>query len=308
VFAKLSAAYEILSDDTQRRLYDKEFQQNTTKKSSSAKAVPTSPRKASSSTSGPSKGKPEGARRYQHTPSSPKKTTTPKGSAFGGPPSTPNSAAKHKPAESPTAKKSPHQEHPLTGNSNKNLRTHKKEWKPMDENVRWESAIISNELVCKSGSHQQQQQSHLKGYKFHDPYDVFRKVFREEFGEEFVPGERPKASAAVPPKPSDARALMTTKKQKQPTQKAKNDVDNRALCGRTKTKQIVHDDGRLETVTTTIITRPNGEEERVTKSTFEKLSKEEQEKWNTARKLKSTPKKNMLMLMPSDPPKPKLLM
>ena len=127
-------------------------------------------------------------------------------------------------------------------------------------------ATLSPKAVKKPGTR-------LKGANFRDPYEVFRKVFREEFGEEFVPGKRPKAASVPSPKPTKASFTggNTTPKKHPPK-------DDRALAGMTKTKQILHDNGQVETITTTVITRPNGKQERVVKSSMETLSKAEQAK------------------------------
>ena len=129
----------------------------------------------------------------------------------------------------------------------------------------------------KSGSPKsvkKQPATRLKGAKFGDPYEVFRTVFREEFGEEFVPGKRPKASSVPSPKPS--KPTLTGRNTALP--KKHPPKDDRALAGKTKTKQILHDNGQVETITTTVITRPNGKQEKLVKSSMEKLSKADQAK------------------------------
>jgi hypothetical protein len=131
----------------------------------------------------------------------------------------------------------------------------------------------------------------LKGYKYSDPYEVFRKVFRDEFGEEFVPGARPKKSSPLPPKPKSSSSVKmagsspySAKSGKKPVSQQqrppsfKKQKDGRAMAGKTQTRQILHDNGMVETITTTIIERANGEKERITKSSMEKLSKAEHEK------------------------------
>ena len=120
---------------------------------------------------------------------------------------------------------------------------------------------------------------HMVGNKkFHDPYQVFKAVFREEFGEEYVPGKRPQAASA-PIKMMKQALVLTGSKKKQNMLVVKNDkkkkneneeVDNRPLAMKMKSKQILHPDGSKETITTTTITRPDGTEERITKSDRDK--------------------------------------
>jgi hypothetical protein len=159
----------------------------------------------------------------------------------------------------------------------------KKDWKPMEHhpNKRETPPPSRNSPTTPTSSRPQTATTHLKGTKFRDPYEVFRRVFREEFGEEFVPGQRPQAACI--PKPTRPESMRNTRVKTPPK-------DDRALSGKTKTKQILHDNGEVETITTTVITRPNGQQERVVKSSMEKLSKAEQAKLPKATTVKKKKK------------------
>ena len=172
----------------------------------------------------------------------------------------------------------------------------------MDDKKQWDSPMTPPELVAAKQKKRIAVQSRsskrpsplVKGYKFKDPYEVFRKVFREEFGEDFVPGQRPNTTAALPPKPVSPQKSKPRQPNKlipkspahpvkqTPSKTMANIDDQRALAGRTQTKQILHGNGQVETITTTIITRPNGKEEVVTKSSMEKLSAQQKEKLHNA--------------------------
>jgi curved DNA-binding protein CbpA len=162
-----------------------------------------------------------------------------------------------------------------------------KGWKFTDDKLEWEcphkSKLKNESKTVNKGSLKMSRQSSLKGYQFRDPYEVFRKVFRDEFGEEFVPGVRPKTSSALPPKPTSApfskKSQNVESKAGQSVVASSHDAltDDRALTGKTQTKQILHENGVVETITITVITRPNGEKERIIKSSMETLTKAEQE-------------------------------
>lgn len=158
-----------------------------------------------------------------------------------------------------------------------------------------------------------QKHSPMKGHKYGDPYEVFCKVFRDEFGEDFVPGMKlkTKTPSELPPK-AQSPASLTKKKSSQ--QSPRSDVKgkksdsagqnrkripvkqshDRALTGKTSTKHILHDNGMVETITTTIITRANGEKERISKSSMEKLSKAEHAKLFKKRRSYNSSRKCMV--------------
>ncbi|KAG7366671.1 chaperone protein DnaJ [Nitzschia inconspicua] len=181
-----------------------------------------------------------------------------------------------------------------------------KDWKESDVKINRDvegskSTKETKNSNKKAPSKMKQRQTHLRGYKFADPYEVFREVFRDEFGEEFVPGSRPKASSVLSPKPnSPANGQQGKKSQEIGTPKKL--PDDRAVMGKTATKQILHENGMVETITTTTITRANGEIERITRSSMEKLSKAEHEalfQTNCTTPTHKTPKKQV----PSPPPR-----
>jgi hypothetical protein len=169
-----------------------------------------------------------------------------------------------------------------------------KQSKNIYDNVNWASPMGGNDTDDESpmGS----------SYKFHDPYDIFKKVFKDEFGEEFVPGNKTTTSAATPNRNKHSRALVTTTKKK----KGAEDFDNRVISMKMTSKQVMHDDGRIETVTTTIFTRPNGETERVTKSSFDNEKTATNKKQAPAKRgveKKAPPKKHEPVVEKKKPPK-----
>jgi curved DNA-binding protein CbpA len=207
IFARLAAAYEVLTDDELRKKYD-----NTPKSTTASKTA--APSKASKT------------EKKQESSSPPK-------------------------SKSDTTKK-----------SQSNAFVPAKSW-----GTPLEVGESSDNTSCITSSSSGKKQ-------FHDPYDVFKNVFKEEFGEDFVPGTRPASSYGSRPS-SKSTTLAMTSSEKNASKKQKEHPmlqgpdDNRPKAMRMTSKSVLHEDGTKETITTTFITRPDGTEEIIVKSSLD---------------------------------------
>lgn len=132
-------------------------------------------------------------------------------------------------------------------------------------------------------------QSPVHGRKFKDPYEVFKNVLQDEFGETYKPGKEPVHLGATPTAKANGTKANVKGNKHAPAKKTgsakkfstnsnnsksgKDEDDNRAVNMSMRTRKKLHDDGRVETITTTIIDRPNGEQERHVESSFDKQTK-----------------------------------
>jgi curved DNA-binding protein CbpA len=246
IFARLSSAYEILSDDDERTRHDRTLKDLAQKNSTYNKPT---------------------------TATSSQKSKTPTSK-----PATANSSTKR---TSKTTKISSNKKDSSVDPSNNGP---KKTWEERTQQAEansWGFAMGANDdlpAIEKEFS----KYTFKSGKGFHDPYEVFRKVFKEEFGEEFVPGVSGTESKAARNKPSmgknqlvvasgNKNNQLVTKDNKK-SKGSTNEVDNRPVAMKMKTKSVAHPDGTFETITTTYITRPDGSEEVVVKSSLGHIS------------------------------------
>lgn len=220
IFARLAAAYEVLTDDELRKRHD------NNKRSSTHQTTTTTADKSKSKSKAAAPSKASKTEKKQESSSPPK-------------------------SKSDATSKSQSNAY-VPGNS-------------------WGTPLQQDELpdntsrITSSSSGEKQ---------FHDPYDVFKNVFKEEFGEDFVPGIRPACSSGSKPV-SKSTALATTMTEKKASKKQKGHPtiqgpdDNRPLAMRMTSNTVLHEDGTKETITTTFITRPDGTEEKIVKSSLD---------------------------------------
>jgi curved DNA-binding protein CbpA len=206
IFARLAAAYQVLTDDELRKAHD------NNKKSSKHKTTTTTDK---------SKSKP-----------------------------------KPKPAAPSKASKTEKKQESSSPPNSKVSQSNDKSWGPPLQ--KGESSGNTSYISASSSSGKNQ---------FHDPYDVFKNVFKEEFGEDFVPD-----SSSRPSSKSTTLAATTennTSKKQKERRMIQGPDDNRPLAMKMTSKTVLHVDGTKETITTTFITRPDGTEEKIVKSSLD---------------------------------------
>ena len=309
IFARLSAAYEILSDEEKRKEFDirqekrarkaaakaakeaeeaqpkqkREFFQSPISKPKPKVGKPTSD-KTTKTTS--TKAEEEAPQRKRGSWFSSNKKSTPAKSNVEEAPTIPTSPKKQN-VETESAPTSPTKS-PIKGfNSGKSVTStksapaaprspNKQSKKGMPSNIsvsstistptkpsgKWTSGLADKTLERPLGAMESAEDDFFERTKFHDPYDIFKKVFEEEFGEEFTPSTVPDLTT---PKPVISKkkgsTLPKSKLEKgsskpaasKPSKTSDNMIlkdagDNRPLAMKMTTKSFMHEDGTVEKI------------------------------------------------------------